>query len=323
MAKNNIITEEELRKLSFLDKVLNFDPSSKKRDPNAEFWVQYTQKKGEHTKYTYTITNHVTAEENNNNKIFVISGSVKDLSSRVEGDHESRMIASLCERSIINDKNKATKNELLVVNYNKALFMDNSRKSVKTLFNHTFRYLFYNEKEITKTRVENILSHETTVISIIDENPKQSITSLVRSTKSMIEFPDNNSTIENNTQRDKSHVAFIKQSNMTKGWSIIKKNIEKYPSIADHLGKSKEEIDTNVDMYSMADTLSVFCSQFSNRFGNNMEKPKEIETVENNIKELIESLAKINIVSDMNLDQSKNGLNSNNKRVKEEEETDY
>ncbi|RIB07863.1 hypothetical protein C2G38_2213207 [Gigaspora rosea] len=112
----NQISEENLYKVEFIKALLEIEPKITKVPKNA----------------------------NGKNKVFTISGTVKDLGNRTETDHESQMIAYLCEKGLIYDRTRPTKDEL----------------------------------DITKDRLVGLFSHGTTEIQIFDKNKKGSVIQL-------------------------------------------------------------------------------------------------------------------------------------------------
>ena len=318
--KQNKLTNDELAKINFFNSVFNFEPAKTKAPADAGLWVQYKTAKKEIVTYEYIITNRTTYEEKHVNDIYTITGIVKDLSTRVERDHKSRMIASLCERGLIMDRSKASKEELLIVNYNKALFSDSSKKSIKVLHKHTFHYLFFNEKNITKERVGDILKYGTTVIRITDENPKASIRDLVKGTRSMIEFPESSSADITKKSSINNHVTIMQPSYMTKGWNTIKKDLEKYPDIATQIGKTTAEVEEIANMSLINDTVNMLAGQFAKEYGNKMTMAHDVEVIGQKIIELSKLFASINLTPppNENKNQTEDNKNDSNKRIKKE-----
>ncbi|CAG8847000.1 7509_t:CDS:2, partial [Racocetra persica] len=83
-----------------------------------------------------------------------------DLTNRTETDHESRMMGHLREVGYFHDSRRPTNDEMRIVKYNNALYIDPSKSE--------------------------------TVVTNIDENPKATIQKLVKSPRSMIIFPEGN-----------------------------------------------------------------------------------------------------------------------------------
>ncbi|CAG8850955.1 15624_t:CDS:1, partial [Racocetra persica] len=133
-----------------------------------------------------------TPDGENENQKYVISGIVKDLTNRTETDHESRMIGHLCEVGYFHDSRRLANDEIRIVKYNNALYIDPSKSGINSLFRNTIQYLFFNNMETTKERVRKLFQYAETVVTIIDKNPKATIQKLVKSPKSMIIFPEGN-----------------------------------------------------------------------------------------------------------------------------------
>ncbi|CAG8827398.1 29722_t:CDS:2, partial [Racocetra persica] len=174
-------TEGELKKYAFLKSLLNLKPERTKPPVNAELRVQYKVVKSDNATYTYTITNRVTPDRENENQKYVISGIVKDLTNRTETDHESRMMGHLHEIGYFHDSRRPTNDEMHIVKYNNDLYIDSSKSGIISLFKNTIKYLFLNNMETTKERVRKLFQYAETVITIIDENPKATIQKLVKS----------------------------------------------------------------------------------------------------------------------------------------------
>ena len=315
------ISEEDIHKAEFIKALLEIEPKTTKPPKNTNVWVQYIVSKKEYDEYIYKITNNNIVDNEGKNKVFTISGTVKNLGNRTETDHESRMIAYLCERGLIYDRTRPTKDELLVVNYNKSLFSTSDRKSSKVLFNRTISYLFFNDRDITKDRLVGLFSHGTTEIRIFDENKKGSVTQLVKSTKSMIEFPADPTLIGNSHEKPRrvSGNTFVQKSETTKAWDAINRDMEKYPELANQLKTTPEEVHQMRKMHSLRDQLIYFGTEYENTFGNSMVKDSSHEKFEVTLKNLMNQFQALNIVqptktesAESNLASSKNAGISNN-----------
>lgn len=318
------LTGEELLRVQIIKNLLEIEPKTTKAPIDVELWVQYNVSKKEYDTYTYRIINNYVLDKDAKSKIFTISGTVKDLRNRTESDHESRMVAYLSERGLILDRTRPTKDELLVVNYNRSLFCSGEKKSIKSLFNITISYLFYNDREITKDRLENLFTHGTTEIRILDENRKGSITQLVKSTTSMIEFPTETIIMEPITEKTKRSGGnqFITQSETTKAWNAIGKDIEKYPQLANQINMKHDEVEQIKKMSFLNDTLMAFTTEYQNSFGNNMVKDQKHEDFEKTFKTMLNQFQSLAIIKQEEETKINKGnsqtLNDNSKRIKTE-----
>ncbi|CAG8848663.1 11423_t:CDS:2, partial [Racocetra persica] len=132
-----------------------------------------------------------TPDGENENQKYVISGIVKDLTNRTETDHESRMMGHLREVGYFLDSRKPTNDEMRIVKYNNALYIDPSKSE--------------------------------TVVTIIDENPKATIQKLVK-----VQEGNNATDIQEKHQR-KNNTCFVKRSETTKALGAIARSIEDFP----------------------------------------------------------------------------------------------
>ena len=320
MDTNRPATEEELKKYAFLNSLLKTKPEKTKPSVNAELWVQYKVVKSDNAIYTYTITNRVTPDGENENQKYVISGIVKDLTNRTETDHESRMMGHLREIGYFHDSKRPTKDEMRIVKYNNDLYIDPSKSGISSLFKNTIKYLFFNNLETTKERVRKLFQYTETVITIIDENPKATIQKLVKSPRSMIIFPEGNNTtdIQERHQR-KNNMCFVNKSETTKALDAIARSIEDFPHIANIVNKSPDELNVMLSLSTLSDQVDMVNQNLVNNFGDNMVKGNIIEQLELKLNEITKLLKNLDLgAQNEKLVYDNNSDSSTSKRIKVE-----
>ncbi|CAG8841368.1 7349_t:CDS:2, partial [Racocetra persica] len=224
--------------------------------------------------YTYTITNRVTPDGENKNQKYVISGIVKDLTNRTETDHESQIMGHLREVGYFHDSRRPANDEMRIVKYNNALYIDPSKSE----------------------RVRKLFQYAEIVVTIIDENSKAIIQKFVKSPRSMIIFPEgNNATNIQEKHQRKNNTCFVKRSETTRALGTIVQSIKNFPQVANIVNKSPDELNTMLSLSTLSDQVRMVNQNLTKDFGNSMVKGSIVEQLELKLNEITKLLGNLDI----------------------------